>query len=103
MAWIIGKIKCCFCNKSEGMLKAVPCYGIYSEESDKKVFFHHECLEVVQENPEKFGHAIVDMAVDIQDRIDSATETNRKIVKTFKHNIEKLQRAHFERMMPKKS
>lgn len=41
------------------------------------------------------------MAIFIQDRVNEDKEHNINIVKKFKKNIEKLQMAHFERMMPK--
>jgi len=103
MAWILGKIKCCFCEKIDGVISSVPKYGIYANDVDGRIFFHDECLEVIQLDPEKYGHKVVDRAVDIQDRMQDARKINSDIIKRYLENVKKLQQGHLERMMPKKS
>jgi hypothetical protein len=100
MAYILGKIKCCFCGNVDGEITSVPKYGIY-EEVGHRTFFHDECLEAIQLEPEKYGHKIVDIAIDIQDRLKDAKAMNKRIISKWKEHIEKLHQGHIERMMPK--
>jgi hypothetical protein len=98
----LGKIKCCFCKEKKGLLHSVHAYGLYGA-MGKRIFYHHECLLMVEEEPEKFGHAMVDMAIHIHDLSEgNIKKTNSTIVKKFRNNVEELQRKNFERMMPRR-
>lgn len=66
---IINKLtkRCVFCgNKDE--TKYVPAYGLYGQ-SRPGNYYHNECLMEVMCEPEKYKTRIVDMAIDIADRI----------------------------------
>jgi hypothetical protein len=101
MPLILGKIKCCFCGRKDGVIESVCDYGIYGD-IGSRIFFHNECLGMIQMDPEKFGHIMIDQAINIEDLRKAGIECNIKIIKTFKEKVEKLQRCHFERMFPKK-
>lgn len=102
MALIIGKIKCYFCGSKDGLLQSVCGYGIYEEDVGKRFFYHQECLEMVEIDPEKFGHNMVDRAININNLRDRCVEKcNRHIAEKFKEKIEKIHNFNFERMMPK--
>lgn len=102
MAIILGKLKCHFCKGKSGVITSVHEYGMYGE-VDRRIYFHNECLEAVEVEPEKFGHAMVDMAIHIHDlKEDNISKTNKHLTKIFKEKVEKLQRKNFERMMPSK-
>lgn len=66
---IINKLtkRCVFCgNKDE--TKYVPAYGLYGQ-SCAGNYYHEECLTEVICEPEKYKTIVVDMAIDIVDRI----------------------------------
>ena len=101
MAIILGKIKCCFCGKKHGLLYSVYGSGIYFSDIGKRYFYHPECLELVQLSPEKFGHRIMDLAVDICDKKKHCKETfNNKIIPNFEEKVKKLKTEHFNNMIP---
>ena len=101
MAFIIGKIKCHFCGKNNGVLHSVHAYGIYEDEVRKRTFYHPECLELIEIYPENFDHKLLDMAIYINDlRKENIEKCNGKIIKDFKEKVEKLRQNHFERMIP---
>jgi len=102
MAVIFGKVKCCFCEEKSGIITSVCKYGIYGE-IGKRIFYHDECLQLVEKNPEKFGHALVNFSLYIHELREQATRKyNKDIKKNFKKKVELLQQKGFERMMPKK-
>jgi hypothetical protein len=100
VALILGKIKCCFCGRKEGVIVSVCNYGIYGD-AGSRIFFHNECIEPILIEPEKFGNSIVDQAINIEDLRKRGMGYNNEIVKIFREKVEKLQRYHFERMFPK--
>lgn len=100
MALILGKIKCCFCENKSGVIQSVHHYGIYGEVG-KRIFYHDKCLEMIECEPEKFGHLIVDMAIHINDLKERNLKENKELEKEFRRVNETLQRKHFERMIPK--
>lgn len=101
MAITIGKIKCCFCKDKDGLLHSVCDHGIYGEVG-RRIYYHPECMEMVQMEPEKFGHRAIDMAIKIEEqRKECIEDFNDNIVDEYKKKVEKLHRAHFERMMRK--
>ena len=102
MPLIIGKLKCCFCKKNKGVLTSVHEYGIYGEVG-KRIFFHEQCMEQIEMEPEKFGHINADMAIKIHDLMNKNSKQNECIIEQFVKNNELLQRKHFERMMPKRN
>jgi hypothetical protein len=102
MAMVIGKIKCCFCEKKGGIFHSVHEHGIYGE-IRKRIFYHPECLELIESYPEVYGHRSVDMALHIHDLRKENIKRNNEIIPNFKEKVEKLQQCHFERMMPTKS
>ena len=102
MAIILGKIKCWFCDEKAGLIYSVQDYGIYGEVG-KRVFYHPECLEMVEMEPEKFGHKWADKAIQINELCkQNRGRCNVQIVEKYKKKIDKLHQNHFERMMPKK-
>ena len=102
MAFILGKIKCYFCKEKDGFMYSVCDYGIYGAVGSR-IFYHPECLEVIQINPEASGHKLMDKAIEIDDlRRDNERNCNKTIAKEYKEKIKKLHQSHFERMMPKK-
>ena len=102
MPFILGKIKCYFCRKKGGLIHSICDYGIYGE-IGKRIFYHPECLEMVQLKPEKFGHGWADKAIHIEElRNENIENCNSSIVDDFNEKVETLHRIHFERMMPRK-
>jgi hypothetical protein len=102
MAIVIGKVKCCFCEKKGGVIESVHAYGTYGEVG-KRIFYHVECLEMTETYPEVWGHRAVDMALHIHELRKQNIEFNDKIIPGFKEKMEELQQHHFERMMPRKT
>ena len=104
MALIFGSLKCCFCEGKMGLFHSVHSYGIYAYDMGKRIFYHPECLEIVEMDPEKYGHKMIDLAIEISDRRkENIKQTNSKIIQEHKEKIETLHRNNFERMMPSKS
>jgi len=102
MAFTIGKLKCYFCQGKNGLLHSVCEYGIYGGVSSR-IFYHPECLELVEINPEKFGHKVMDKALHIIElRELCIKQCNNNIIEVFNKKVEKLNTNHFERMMPNK-
>ena len=102
MALILGKIKCCFCSKTDGIITSVCGYGCYGEVS-KRIFYHEECLQLIEAEPEKFGHQMMDKAIDVNSRkISCRKNCNDNIISEFKEKVSKLNTYNFERMMPQK-
>jgi hypothetical protein len=102
MPLIIGKIKCYFCKEKDGFMYSVCDYGIYGDVG-RRIFYHPECLEVVQINPENSGHTLMDKAIHIDDlRKENIKQCNKNLIEDFKKKIEKLHQSHFEKMMPRK-
>ena len=100
MAFIIGKPKCIFCDEKEGLLHSVHAYGAYGEVG-KRHFYHDECLQMVELEPEKFGHIMTDKALFIHELKSHNMSYNDKIIETHKSKVEKLHVKNFERLMPK--
>lgn len=100
MAFIFGKIKCCFCGKTQGVFHSVHGHGIYSSDIGKRNFFHMECLREIEEDPHRHLHTEVDMAIQINDRLDDNIKHNKKIKKEMEKKIEILKEKHFESMLP---
>ena len=97
MALILGKIKCHFCGKKNGVIHSVHAYGVYANDVGKRTFYHPECLEIVEIYPEESGHKIMDMAIYINDlRKENIKKCNKKIIKDFKERVEKLHQNHFD-------
>jgi hypothetical protein len=102
MAVTIGRLKCCLCGKKTGILKSVHQYGEYGGVGGRH-HYHQECLELVEMYPEKYGHRITDMAININDlHKDNDERFNSHIIENYKKQVEKLKKTNFERMMPKK-
>jgi len=99
-AFIIGKLKCCFCKRKDGLLSSVHDYGIYGEDVGSRIFYHDECLIAVTEYPERYGHNNVDMAIQIVERKKENIKINESIISDHNKNIKKLQHYHFESMLP---
>jgi len=100
MLLIIGKPKCIFCDENEGLLHAVHDYGIYGTVG-KRIFYHDECLQMIELEPEKFGHNMVDRALFIHELKERNLKFNIVIIPKHKKRVEKLNEKHFERIMPK--
>lgn len=102
MAWVIGKIKCYFCSAKGGLFHSVHDYGIYGDVGGR-IFYHPECLEMVEVDPEKFGHILTDKAIHIHELKERNIKVNEGLEEVLKNKVEKLHRFNFERMMPKRS
>ncbi len=102
MAFILGKLKCCFCKEKNGVIHSVCDYGIYGDVGSR-IFYHPECIKMVEKDPEKFGHIMMDKAINIGDlRKVNIKQCNDHLVDNFNKKVEKLHQNHFERMMPNK-
>ena len=77
MAFIIGKIKCYFCGSKDGLFQSVCKHGIYGNVG-KRFFYHQECLEMIETEPEKFGHIMADRAIIINDLKKECIKNNNK-------------------------
>jgi len=101
MGFVVGKLKCCLCGKKDGLIRSVCAHGIYGEVG-KRVYYHQECLEMIEAEPEKFGHKLIDKVLHINERIKRCERFNINNVDNFKKKVETLHRQSFERMMPTK-
>jgi len=101
MALIIGKLKCYFCGKKTGFFHAVHQYGIYGE-LGKRIFYHPECLEMIEVDPERFGHILANRALHIGELKTQNLNINKELEANLNKKVEQLHLNHFERMMPKK-
>ena len=101
MALVIGKIKCFFCSGKAGFFHSVHAYGIYGDVG-KRLFYHPECLEMIEQEPEKFGHILADKAIHINELKERNMDRNVNLRKALEEKVEKLHRFNFERMMPRK-
>jgi hypothetical protein len=99
---IIGKPVCYFCKEKGGLLHSVNAFGIYGE-IGKRIYYHPDCLELVEMEPEKFGHKMVDKALHIHELMDENKKVNKVIIEKRKEKIEKLRQYNFERMIPDKN
>lgn len=100
MALIIGKPKCIFCDAKSGLLHSVHDYGSYGD-IGKRHFYHDECLQMVELEPEKFGHIMTDRALFIHELRERNMWYNNRIIPEHKEKVQKLNIKNFERMMPK--
>lgn len=98
--FIIGTIKCCFCGKPHGVLHSVHGHGIYSDDVGSRNFFHMECLREIEEDPHRHLHTEVDMAIQINDRLENNIKHNKNIKKDILQKIEILKAKHLESMLP---
>ena len=80
-------------------MESVCDHGIYGNVGGR-IFYHHECLQMVEMEPEKFGHIVADKAININDLRKDGMKFNEKLEGKFKRKVEQLQRNHFERMLP---
>jgi len=102
MAIIFGKVKCYFCGEKSGVMQSVHEFGVYASDIGKRIFYHQECLEMIEIEPEKHGHRMVDKALNIIELKKKCMKMyNSDIVSNYKKKIEALHRNNFERMMPK--
>ena len=84
MTFIIGKIKCYFCKGKDGLIHSVCDYGMYRD-IGSRIFYHPECLEMVEINPEKFGHKMMDKALHISElREQCINRCNKNIIQKFR-------------------
>lgn len=81
--------RCIFCKSREGT-EYVPDYGIYGEESGN--WYHKECLNEIACDPEKYPSRLVDMAVEMIERIKEykkrTAEAEEREKQRIKQNIE---------------
>lgn len=102
MAIIIGKVKCWFCKQNAGVMYSVQDYGIYGDVGGR-IFYHPECLEMVEIDPEKFSHRTADKAIQINELYkQNRDHCNVHIVERYQKKVQTLHQWHFEKMMPKK-
>ena len=103
MAFQIGKHKCYFCEDKHGFFHSVHDYGVYGDVG-KRIYYHPECLEMVETEPEKFGSVMMDKAIFINERkLENIKKTNSSIVENHRKKVDELHRMNFERMMPKRT
>ena len=70
--------KCPLCKKS-GCDSFAPKFGIYNEISGEEGF-HAECLKEVFANPQIYGHALVDKAIDLDQRQHNEREQKAALI-----------------------
>ena len=92
------RVKCYFCGKKEGFFHSVHSYGCYGDVG-QRVFYHPECLNMVQEDPRKYGNNLIDKAIFINDQKDRNIKDNKEIIENYKKQIERLIGCHFKRML----
>jgi hypothetical protein len=104
MPWFGSKKPSCyFCELQRGLFHSVHDVGIYGE-MGQRLHYHPECLEMVETDPETFGHIMMDKALHINElRKTDLRRINSKLVKDYKKKVEKLHQINFERMMPRKT
>lgn len=100
MAVILGKIRCYFCNQKKGVMVSIQDYGIYGE-VNQRIFYHQECLEMVEIYAEQSGHILVDKAISANELYDKCIKYNKKIEENFRKKIERLKMKNFNRMIPR--
>ena len=81
--------RCPFCKKS-GCDSFAPKYGIYRH-AEGETGYHSKCLKEVLENPEVFGHAPVDLALDLEQRTVCENEYNANKLQRHKERIAEVQ------------
>lgn len=80
-------------------MESVCDHGIYGDVGGR-IFYHAECLQMIEMSPEKHGHVLADRAININDLRKQGLKFNDNIEEKFKKQVAKLQRNHFERMLP---
>jgi hypothetical protein len=100
MAIVFGKIKCYLCGEKDGVMECVCAYGIYGE-AGERIFYHDECLELVERYAESCGHRQIDKAIHINELRENCIKYNKEIEPRFKKKLEKLKQKNFERMIPR--
>ena len=101
MHFIIGSIKCYFCNKKAGIMESVHKYGIYDTDVGSRIFYHSECLEIIERDPERSGPLDVDKAINISELRKKNREYNLEIIPEYNEKIQELKSNNFERMLNK--
>jgi hypothetical protein len=102
MSWFTSKPKCYFCEQKEGLMYSVHDYGLYGE-AGERLYYHPECMEMVEMDPEKFGHVMMDKALKIEElKKQCIRKYNNSIIRKHEDKISRLHKQNFERMMPKK-
>ena len=95
------KPKCVFCGQKKGFFHSVHKYGIYGSDLGKRYYYHPECFRLVENEPEKFGHIMLDMVLHLAELERACKEKeNSKIAKIFKEKVEQCQENSFKRMLP---
>ena len=103
MGFVIGKLKCYFCKRKGGLFHSVHKYGIYANDVAGRIFYHPECLEMVEIDPERYSHIMVDKAINIGElRKQNISKVNSNLIEWYEEKVITLHKNHFERMMPKK-
>lgn len=65
LCWIVySRHRCFACHGFVGAKQAPPVF-----EYTATVSYHDKCLHDVLNNPERYGHSVTDMAIDIQGRV----------------------------------
>jgi hypothetical protein len=100
MAFIIGKIKCYICGEKDGLFHSVCSYGIYGEVGGR-IFYHPECVRMIELEPEKFGHKLMDKVLYLAELENKCKPKNKNVVKDYKDKVNKLLSNNFNRMIPK--
>lgn len=77
--------KCKICKKfGTNNVITIPYHGIYGQ-SYEKWYYHAGCLQDALDNPMKYGHEAVDIALEITDRI-AEIEKQRQKDELFREN-----------------
>ena len=84
--WLLRiKPKCYVCRERNSREKnSVPRYGIYGEVYDP-YFFHPECVRAALDDPELYGHDVVDRALWIVDQLRG--QKNERDEKSSRRNL----------------
>ena len=85
--------KCYICRVRDRGMESIPRHGIYGgldPDSDPH-FYHIGCIHAALDDPEFFGHATVDRALSITDRIAERERTNEERIARLRSRIQKAQ------------
>ncbi len=85
--------KCYICRYRGVEMDSIPRHGIYGglHEGSDPHFFHIGCVHAALDDPEFFGHATVDRALSITDRIADRELENEKLNASRRLRIERAQ------------
>lgn len=88
-----GFRRCPFCEES-GCNSFVNKYGLYGEASGE-TGYHTECLEQIFSDPELYGHKLIDVAIDVEQRQEKKKKNEEVKIQQLKENLERVKNRNF--------